>query len=75
MGRLSGFKYREIVKKLEIAGFEFFREAKGSHEIWFNSDNNKYTTIPRHRGDMPEGALRNIIKQADLTVDEFIELL
>jgi len=41
MGRLSGFKYREIVKKMEIAGFEFFREAKGSHEIWFNSDNNK----------------------------------
>ena len=75
MGRLSGFKYREIVKKMEIAGFEFFREAKGSHEIWFNSANNKYTTIPRHRGDMPEGTLRNIIKQAGLTVDEFIELL
>jgi len=75
MGRLSGFKYREIVKKLEIAGFEFFREAKGSHEIWFNSSNNRYTTIPRHRGDMPEGTLRNIIKQAGLTVGEFIELL
>ena len=29
----------------------------------------------KHRGDMPEGTLRNIIKQADLTVDEFIELL
>ena len=75
MGRLSGFKYRKIVKKLESTGFEFFREAKGSHEIWFNSSKNKYTTIPKHRGDMPEGTLRNIIKQADLTVDEFIGLL
>ena len=74
MGRLSGFKYREIVKKLELAGFEFFREAKGSHEIWFNAVKNKYTTIPQHRGDMPEGTLRNIIKQADIEVDEFLSL-
>lgn len=75
MGRLSGFKYKEIIKRLGIAGFEFFREAKGSHEIWFNPNNNKYTTVPRHRGDMPEGTLRNIIKQAGIEIDEFIKLL
>lgn len=74
MGRLSGFKYREIVKKLEVAGFEFFREAKGSHEIWFSPSKNRYTTIPRHRGDMSDGTLRNIIKQADIEVDEFLKL-
>ena len=74
MGRLSGFKYRDIVRKLELAGFEFFREAKGSHEIWFNSNKNRYTTIPRHRGDMPEGTLRNIIKQADIEVGDFLKL-
>lgn len=72
MGRLSGFKYKDIVKKLEAAGFEFFREAKGSHEIWFSTGKNRYTTIPRHRGDMPEGTLRNIIKQADIEVDDFL---
>ena len=74
MGRLSGFKYREIVKKLGVDGFEFFREAKGSHEIWFSSRKNKYTTIPRHRGDMAEGTLRNVIKQADIEVGEFLKL-
>ena len=74
MGRLSGFNYREIVKKLEVAGFEFFREAKGSHEIWFSVNKNRYTTIPRHRGDMPEGTLRNVIKQADIEVGEFLKL-
>lgn len=74
MGRLSGFKYREIVKKLEVAGFEFFREAKGSHEIWFSPSKIRYTTIPQHRGDMPEGTLRNIIKQADIEVEEFLKL-
>ena len=74
MGRLSGFKYREIVKKLEVAGFKFFREAKGSHEIWFCSSKNRYTTIPQHRGDMPEGTLHSIIKQADIEVDDFLKL-
>lgn len=36
MGRLSGFKYREIVQRLKALGFQFDRQAAGSHEIWFN---------------------------------------
>ena len=74
MGRLSGFKYKDIVKKLEVAGFVFLREAKGSHEIWFNQETNKYTTIPRHRGDMPDGTLRNILKQGGVEVEEFLKI-
>lgn len=34
MGRLAGFRYREIVKRLKQLGFEFDRQAAGSHEIW-----------------------------------------
>jgi hypothetical protein len=29
MGRLSGFKYRQIIKKLKVFDFEFFRHAAG----------------------------------------------
>jgi predicted RNA binding protein YcfA (HicA-like mRNA interferase family) len=36
MGRLAGFRYRVIVKKLKLFGFEFYRQAAGSHEIWYN---------------------------------------
>ena len=36
MGRLAGFRYREITRKLRLSGFEFDRQAAGSHEIWFN---------------------------------------
>ena len=36
MGRLAGFKYRRIVKRLRQFGFEFDRQAAGSHEIWHN---------------------------------------
>lgn len=62
MGRLSGFRYREIARKLEAGGFQFDRQAAGSHEIWFNPESNRYTTIPNHPGDMPEGTLRAILK-------------
>ncbi len=73
MGRLSGFRYRQIIKKLKAFGFEFFRHAAGSHEIWRNSATGRFTTIPNHPGDMPEGTLRAILKQANVEPDEFLE--
>jgi predicted RNA binding protein YcfA (HicA-like mRNA interferase family) len=73
MGRLSGFRYREIIKILKGFGFEFHRQAAGSHEIWHNPKSNKYTTIPNHSGDMPEGTLRAILKQANIDIEEFIK--
>ena len=73
MGKLSGYSYRDIIKILKLFGFEFHRQAAGSHEIWYCATTKKYTTIPNHTGDMPEGTLRAIIKQADIEVNEFIE--
>lgn len=72
MGRLSGFRYRDIVRRLKALGFAFDRQAAGSHEIWFNQATNRYTTIPNHPGDMPEGTLRAILKQAGVGVEDFI---
>lgn len=71
MGRLSGFRYRDIVRILKKFGFEFHRQASGSHEIWFNPVSNRFTTVPNHPGDMPEGTLRAILKQADINPDDF----
>jgi len=73
VGRLAGFKYRQILKKLKKLGFTFDRQAAGSHEIWYNPDTDCYTTIPNHPGDMPEGTLRAILKQARVSPDEFLE--
>ena len=72
MGRLGGFRYREIAKRLKLFGFEFHRQAAGSHEIWFNAASVRYTTIPNHSGDMPEGTLRAILKQAGIDPDDFL---
>lgn len=72
MGRLAGFKYRDIIRKLRCLGFEFDRQAAGSHEIWFNAATNRYVTVPNHSGDMPEGTLKAILNQAKITSDEFL---
>lgn len=72
MGRLAGFKYRQIVRKLRAFGFEFDRQAAGSHEIWYNEATGCYTTIPNHPGDMPEGTLRAVLKEAQIDPDEFL---
>lgn len=73
MGRLAGFRYREIVRNLRSLGFSFLRQAAGSHEIWHNPSTGKFTTIPNHPGDMPEGTLRAILKQAGVEVDAFLD--
>jgi predicted RNA binding protein YcfA (HicA-like mRNA interferase family) len=72
MGRLAGFRYRQIIKKLKKLGFEFDRQAAGSHEIWFNPATEKYTTIPNLPGDLPEGTLRAILRQSGISTDQFL---
>ena len=74
MGRLGGFSYREIVRRLKQFGFEFHRQAAGSHEIWFSPALNRFTTIPNHTGDMPEGTLKAILKQAGISADTFLDV-
>lgn len=74
MGQLSGFKYKDIIRRLRRAGFVFDRNAKGSHEIWWNPKTRARTTVPNHPGDIPEGTVRAIIKQAGIASDEFLQL-
>ena len=72
MGKLAGFRYRDIVKRLKLFGFEFHRQAAGSHEIWRDPVSGLYTTIPNHPGDLPEGTLRAILKQAGIAPEDFV---
>jgi len=72
MGRLAGFRQRQVVRKLKRLGFEFDRQAAGSHEIWFSPAANRYTTVPNHPGELPEGTLRAILRQAGVSVDRFL---
>jgi predicted RNA binding protein YcfA (HicA-like mRNA interferase family) len=74
MGRLAGFSYRDITRRLRKLGFQFDRTARGNHEIWWNPETRKRTTIPNHPGNLPEGTLHAILKQADVDVDVYCKL-
>ncbi len=74
MGRLSGFSADDVIGKLRRAGFVFDRQAKGSHEIWWNPETRARTTIPHHPGDLPEGTVHAIVRQTGLSADDFLKL-
>ena len=74
MGRLAGFRYSDVVRKLRNAGFQFERHAAGSHEIWRHPGTRRKTTLIRYPSDIPEGTLRAILRESGLTPDEFLKM-
>ncbi|MCL5991220.1 MAG: type II toxin-antitoxin system HicA family toxin [Bacteroidetes bacterium] len=43
--------------------------------MWYNPNKRKKTVVPHHSGSISKGTLRAIIKQAGLSIEEFIILL
>jgi predicted RNA binding protein YcfA (HicA-like mRNA interferase family) len=71
MGALAGLTYRDVARKLRRMGHAFDRQARGSHEIWRHAGTGRKVTLPHHSGDMAEGTLRAILREAGISVDEF----
>lgn len=74
MPKLPILKPRRFVRFLKKLGFEEVRQ-KGSHLFFYRSKDNKGTVIPMHRKDIGRGLTRQILKEIDISPDEFIELL
>ena len=66
---------QQVVRALGQAGFEVAR-TRGSHHILKRDGYRLVVTVPVH-GNKPlkRGTLRQIIRSAGLTVEEFLELL
>jgi Predicted periplasmic or secreted lipoprotein len=63
--------YRILLKKLHRLGCQFVRQAPGSHEIWWNPENQFFTTIPRcERKDIPKGTLAAILRDLGLSKED-----
>jgi predicted RNA binding protein YcfA (HicA-like mRNA interferase family) len=73
MGRLAGFEYREVARKLRTFGFAFDRPGPGSHEVWRNAATGRKVTLPHHSRDMAEGTLRAILREAGIDVGKFLK--
>lgn len=65
---------RELIRALERVGFEFSRQ-RGSHQIYAHRKTGKRVSVPFHPGDFPKGTLRKILRDADLSIEKFVELL
>ena len=73
MPKVSPMKYRDVVKKLQKFGFVFRRATGGTHEIWWNKKSKSTCVVPHHREIKP-GTIRSIVKQADVRLEEFLEM-
>lgn len=63
--------YQQLTRKLRSLGCELRRQSKGSHEIWFNPEKRVSAVVPRHSGDIPKGTLTAILRQLEITREEF----
>jgi predicted RNA binding protein YcfA (HicA-like mRNA interferase family) len=70
VAKIPGVNHLRAIRALEKAGFRIIRQ--GKHVVMTNGQ--RFITIPRHN---PVNALTmgGIVKDADLTVDEFRALL
>jgi predicted RNA binding protein YcfA (HicA-like mRNA interferase family) len=74
MTRLPRVKGREIVRALEKAGFTINR-TRGSHVFLKHSDG-RATAVPVHSGEtLGPGLFRAILRDAEMSVEELIDLL
>ncbi len=71
---LPALRPKEVIAALERAGFSLKRQT-GSHAILYKPDIHRPISVPTHSRDLPIGTLRAIIRQANLTIEEFLKLL
>ena len=60
---------QQVIKVLESRGFVLDR-SKGSHRIYFHPETRKRVVVPFHRKDLPQGTLREILRQAGINREE-----
>jgi predicted RNA binding protein YcfA (HicA-like mRNA interferase family) len=73
MSRLRQVSGPDVVRALQKVGFSVRRQ-HGSHIIMRRDTPFAQTVVPNHR-QIDRGTLRAILRQTDLSVDEFTKLL
>jgi len=75
MSKLPSLTARKVIGAIKRAGFVEDRQ-RGSHLVLFHPESKARTVVPIHSGrTIKEPLLRAIIRDANLTIDEFLNLL
>jgi len=75
MTGLRELSYREITRRLNKLGFRFYRQGKGSHELWVRDSDGRVIPVPHYRGKrIRKGTVAAIIHETGLSISEFMDL-
>lgn len=74
MPKLPRVKPSKVIKALKRADF-FVDHITGSHYILYKDDKLPPVSVPRHNKDLKLGTLKNILKQAKMSTEEFLKYL
>ena len=69
MSRLRIITSVQMGKLLESLGFEAIRQ-RGSHKFYRHPDG-RTTVVPMHTGDLDRSLIRKILKDIEMTIDEY----
>jgi predicted RNA binding protein YcfA (HicA-like mRNA interferase family) len=70
---MAGIHAERMIRTLERLGWRVVR-SKGSHHALANANRPGVITVPVHKGrTLPERIARNILKQAGIDEDTFLE--
>ncbi len=73
--KLARVDCQALLRALTRAGFEEVRQ-RGSHIHLRRPSDKKRVTVPCHKGrDLATGTLRAILRDADISIDDFRKLL
>ena len=74
MTKLPSLEGEQVIKALNKAGFEVFRQ-KGSH-VYLKHSDGRATVVPVHKGEaVGKGLLMKILKDVDIEKEDFIKLI
>ncbi|MDP3778540.1 MAG: type II toxin-antitoxin system HicA family toxin [bacterium] len=71
MPKLPNLTPRKLIAILKKKGFQL-DHTTGSHFIFYHPKIKRIVTVPYHPKDLPKRTLHSILKQAGLSIDDFL---
>jgi predicted RNA binding protein YcfA (HicA-like mRNA interferase family) len=72
MPKLVPISHRELARKLRRAGYIEIRTRR--HPVYYLAEKDLTIPVPSHPGDVPKGTLRAIVREMEISIEEFNDL-
>lgn len=60
---MPSFSYRDLIKRLRKLDFEFYKQCKGSHEMWKHSETGQLILVSKHSKNFKTKTISTIAKE------------